>query len=127
MNGTLRQKYRKYVESSLKHGYASVTDRFSRSPTFRRQMEEQGWTRRTIMEFDWGAVAPPDTGYRTGKQIQATTQRVYRGKEFAGKDEKWDKAQKWSISEWSEARNWKRAKQGWGPTPSQPSSSSRKP
>ena len=73
-------------------------------------MKDQGWTERTIDEIDEGAAAPPDTGYRTKEQIRETTRDVYRGKEFASEDEKWDKAYKWTAAEDSEYRHWKRAK-----------------
>ena len=107
---TIRRQYRKYRKGAQRRGWDSVAHRFAGDRIFRQQMQDQGWTERTIGEIDEGAAAPPDTGYRTKEQIRETTREVYRGKEFATEDEKWDKAYKWTAAEDSEYRHWKRAK-----------------
>ena len=86
-------------------------------------MKEMGWTEETIGEIDEVAARRLEEGRRTASQIRATTQQVYRGKEFAEEGERWDKAHKWSVAEWTEKRHWRNAKRTWGASSSGPSSS----
>ena len=114
MDAVVRRRYRTYSRTAKKHGYDSVADRFHHDVQFNEQMAAQGWTRETIGQIDEGAAEPEQRGYRTAEQIAESRREVYRGKEYATEDETWDKAYKWTASEDSEYRLWKKAKSGRG-------------
>ena len=79
-------------------------------------MQQDGWSWTTIRQIDEGAIAPPAVGYRTNAQINGSRRKVYRGKEFANADEKWDLAQKWTVieeSEWQHQKRARKARAGW--------------
>ena len=58
-------------------------------------MLAMGWTDQSIGEIDEGAAQRLEEGRRTAEQIRATTQQVYRGKEFAEEGERWDTSGQW--------------------------------
>ena len=126
---SVRRKYRSYLKSANKKGYATVCQRFAEDPVFHVQMEEAGWNAVTIQEIDDGAAEVNQEGKRTSAQIYRTGRYVYRGKSFAAEDEKWDKAYQYGFDQISEYKHWQRAKKYRGegvpcPTSSWSSSSS---
>ena len=86
-------------------------------------MLAMGWADQSSGEVDEGAAQRLEEGRRTASQIRATTQQVYRGKEFAEEGERWDQAHKWSVAEWTEKRHWRRVRRDWGASSSGPSGS----